>query len=133
MATRHQVRQAVVSLLYAKDLNEQNDDFVLEFLKEKKIKNEQKTFTLKLYEGIFQSLAMIDDKINTFLKEGELKDIASLDRAILRLGAYELLYTDTQEAIIINEAVELAKELSSENSPKLVNAILDSISKNKTA
>lgn len=133
MATRHQVRQAVVSLLYAKDLNEQNDDFVLEFLKEKKIKNEQKTFTLKLYEGIFQSLAMIDDKINTFLKEGELKDIASLDRAILRLGAYELLYTDTQEAIIINEAVELAKELSSENSPKLVNAILDSISKNKMA
>ena len=133
MATRHQVRQAVVSLLYAKDLNEQNDDFVLEFLKEKKIKNEQKTFTLKLYEGIFQSLAMIDDKINAFLKEGELKDIASLDRAILRLGAYELLYTDTQEAIIINEAVELAKELSSENSPKLVNAILDSISKNKMA
>ncbi|WP_297194277.1 transcription antitermination factor NusB [uncultured Campylobacter sp.] len=133
MATRHQVRQAIVSLLYANDLNEKDDGFVLEFLKEKKIKNEQKAFTLKLYEGIFKHLSNIDEIINSLLNEGEINNIATVDRAILRLGAYELLYTDTQEAIIINEAVELAKELSSENSPKLVNAILDSISKNKMA
>ena len=128
MATRHQVRQAVVSLLYAKEFSGENKDFLNDFLKEKKIKNEQERFTISLYEGILSNLKNLDENVAKFLKEDSLCEI---DKAILRLGAYELLYTDTQSAVVINEAVELAKELSYENSAKFINAILDSLSKSE--
>ena len=128
MATRHQVRQAVVSLLYAKEFSGENKDFLKDFLKEKKIKNEQERFTISLYEGILSNLKNLDENVAKFLKEDSLCEI---DKAILRLGAYELLYTDTQSAVVINEAVELAKELSYENSAKFTNAILDSLSKSE--
>lgn len=128
MATRHQVRQAVVSLLYAKEFSGENKDFLRDFLKEKKIKNEQERFTISLYEGILSNLKNLDENVAKFLKEDSLCEI---DKAILRLGAYELLYTDTQSAVVINEAVELAKELSYENSAKFINAILDSLSKSE--
>ncbi|EPV0059973.1 transcription antitermination factor NusB, partial [Campylobacter jejuni] len=49
----------------------------------------------------------------------------------LRLGAYELLFTDTPSAIVINEAIELAKELANDNSPKFINGVLDALIKAK--
>ncbi|EPO9350444.1 transcription antitermination factor NusB, partial [Campylobacter coli] len=54
-----------------------------------------------------------------------------IERAILRLGAYELLFTDTPNAIVINEAIELAKELANDNSPKFINGVLDTLVKAK--
>ena len=58
-----------------------------------------------------------------------------MDKSILRLGTYELLYTDLDRAVIIDEAVELAKELGGDQSPKFVNGVLDAIEKShkKTA
>lgn len=67
MATRHQVRQSVISLLYALELNSQNNVFVDEILDEKKIRNEQKNFTLNLYNGILDNLNNIDETLNSFL------------------------------------------------------------------
>ncbi len=67
MATRHQVRQSVISLLYAFELNSQNNVFVDEILDEKKIRNEQKNFTLNLYNGILDNLNNIDETLNSFL------------------------------------------------------------------
>ena len=64
MATRHQVRQSVISLLYAFELNSQNNVFVDEILDEKKIRNEQKNFTLNLYNGILDNLNNIDETLN---------------------------------------------------------------------
>ena len=63
MATRHQVRQSVISLLYALEMNEKNENFIDEFLNEKKIRNEQKNFTLSLYEGIIKNLDDIDKNL----------------------------------------------------------------------
>lgn len=127
MATRHQVRQAVVSLLYALEFNSQNDEFVDEFLHKKKIRNEQKKFTLSLYQGVYENMQSIDEAINGHLNENTIAKLGHTERAILRLGVYELLFTDTIKAIVINEAVELAKELA--HSPQLINGILDSLAK----
>lgn len=127
MATRHQVRQAVVSLLYALEFNSQNDEFVDEFLHKKKIRNEQKKFTLSLYQGVYENMQSIDEAINGHLNENTIAKLGYTERAILRLGVYELLFTDTIKAIVINEAVELAKELA--HSPQLINGILDSLAK----
>ncbi|AJC86050.1 transcription antitermination factor NusB [Campylobacter sp. RM16704] len=127
MATRHQVRQSIVSLLYAAQLNQENKDFINEFLDEKKIRNDQRKFTLDLYNGINEQLTLLDEKINECLKEHKLDGVASIEKAILRLGAYEILFTSTQKAIIINEAIELAKEMAGDNAPKFINGVLDKI------
>lgn len=131
MATRHQVRQSVISLLYAFELNSQNNVFVDEILDEKKIRNEQKNFTLNLYHGILDNLNNIDKTLNSFLNDNQITALGYVERAILRLGAYELLFTDTPSAIVINEAIELAKELANDNSPKFINGVLDALIKAK--
>ncbi|EGT6147325.1 transcription antitermination factor NusB [Campylobacter coli] len=131
MATRHQVRQSVISLLYALEMNEKNENFIDEFLNEKKIRNEQKNFTLSLYEGIIKNLDDIDKNLNPYLNENEIEKLGHIERAILRLGAYELLFTDTPNAIVINEAIELAKELANDNSTKFINGVLDTLVKAK--
>ncbi|BEK32991.1 MULTISPECIES: transcription antitermination factor NusB [Campylobacter] len=131
MATRHQVRQSVISLLYAFELNSQNNIFVDEILDEKKIRNEQKNFTLNLYHGILDNLNNIDETLNSFLNDNQITALGHVERAILRLGAYELLFTDTPSAIVINEAIELAKELANDNSPKFINGVLDALIKAK--
>ncbi|EAH4533635.1 TPA: transcription antitermination factor NusB [Campylobacter jejuni] len=131
MATRHQVRQSVISLLYAFELNSQNNVFVDEILDEKKIRNEQKKFTLNLYNGILDNLNNIDETLNSFLNDNQITALGHVERAILRLGAYELLFTDTPSAIVINEAIELAKELANDNSPKFINGVLDALIKAK--
>ncbi|EKT3843282.1 transcription antitermination factor NusB [Campylobacter jejuni] len=131
MATRHQVRQSVISLLYAFELNSQNNVFVDEILDEKKIRNEQKNFTLNLYHGILDNLNNIDETLNSFLNDNQITALGHVERTILRLGAYELLFTDTPSAIVINEAIELAKELANDNSPKFINGVLDALIKAK--
>ncbi|HHD0460259.1 TPA: transcription antitermination factor NusB, partial [Campylobacter coli] len=124
-------RQSVISLLYALEMNEKNENFIDEFLNEKKIRNEQKNFTLSLYEGIIKNLDDIDKNLNPYLNENEIEKLGHIERAILRLGAYELLFTDTPNAIVINEAIELAKELANDNSPKFINGVLDTLVKAK--
>ena len=111
MATRHQARSAVVSLLYAGEMGSEMNEFKHEFLEEKKIRNEQKNFSLGLFEGVNANLEAIDERLNERLNEHKLAEIGAIERAILRLGAYELLFSDTDKAVIINECVNLAKEL----------------------
>ncbi|CZE46953.1 transcription antitermination factor NusB [Campylobacter geochelonis] len=127
MATRHQVRQCIVSLLYARDMGTQTAEFKNEFLEEKKIRNKQKEFTEDLFKGILANLNMLDEMLNEKLSEHKLDDIGVVERAILRLGAYEIKFTDTDDAVVINEAIELAKEMGSETAPKFVNGVLDAL------
>ncbi|MDD5786721.1 transcription antitermination factor NusB [Campylobacter lanienae] len=131
MATRHQVRQCVVSLLYAKEMGSQMEQFSDEFLEEKKIRNDQKNFTISLYNGILDNLDNIDNLLNNYLGKWKLDQIGIVERQILRLGAYEMKYSDIDLAIAINEAVILANELASESSIKLINGVLDAIAKDK--
>ena len=130
MATRHQSRESVVSLLYAYDIgNESVDKFVDDILEEKKIRNQQREFALGLYGGVMEHLTQIDEKLAEQLKEWDLTQIGMIERAILRLGAYELLFTSVDNAVAINEAIELAKELGNDTSPKFINGVLDAIKK----
>ncbi len=134
MATRHQVRESIVGLLYAQDIgNSDIDRFVDEIFEEKKIRNRQKEFALSLYKGVEENLEEIDGLIDTHLKEWDLKNIGNVERAILRLGAYELIYTDLDSAVVINEAIELAKKLCNETGPKFINGVLDAVQKAKVS
>ena len=127
MATRHQVRQAVVSLLYAREMGSCNEEFVEEFLEEKKIRNDQRSLALSLFHGILEHVEGLDALLNARLKEWKINEIGSIERAVLRLGAYEMKFTTTDKAVIINEGIELGKELGGDSAPKFINGVLDAL------
>ncbi|MCW8821217.1 MAG: transcription antitermination factor NusB [Sulfurovum sp.] len=132
MATRHQARTAVVGLLYAYDLGNENiAKFSDEILEEGKIRNKQKEFSDALFQGTIENLEMLDAKIKEHLNDWDYDAIGKVEKAIMRLGAYEILVAKTDKAIIINEAVELAKSLADEKSPQFINGVLDSLDKEK--
>jgi len=130
MATRHQARTAVVGLLYAYDLGNENiASFSDDILEEGKIRNKQREFSKTLFEGTIENLEMIDAEVQEHLTDWDYDAIGKVEKAIMRLGAYEILVAKTDRAIIINEAVELAKELADEKSPQFINGVLDAIGK----
>ncbi len=121
---------AVVSLLYAYDLgNGKIADVAVDILEEKKIRNKQREFALGLFEGVIENLDKVDEAIKTHLKEWDFERLGSIERATLRLGAYEIMFTDLDPAVIINEAVEISKSFAAEQSPKFINGVLDAIAK----
>jgi N utilization substance protein B len=130
MATRHQARTAVVGLLYAYDLGNENiAKFSDDILEEDKIRNKQREFSHQLFDGTIENLEILDEEIEKHLTDWDYESIGKVEKAILRLGAYEILVAKTDRAIIINEAVELAKELADDKSPKFINGVLDAIGK----
>jgi len=130
MATRHQSRTAVVGLLYAYDLGNENiSDFTDDILEESKIRNKQREFSHGLFNGTLENLKMIDKEIQDHLKDWDYNAIGKVEKAIMRLAGYEILVDKTDRAIIINEAVELAKELADEKAPQFINGVLDAIGK----
>lgn len=96
-------------------LQQKLDDDVLEFAK-------------LLVEGCNLKKDEIDEKLSSIAENWRLHRMAVIDKCILRLGVYELLYrSDIPEKVSINEAIDLAKTFSTENSGKFVNGILDKI------
>lgn len=87
---------------------------------------EDKDFVSSLVGGVLDNLSALDDKIRPLAPEWPLEQIARIDRNILRLGLYELLYRAEQvpPKVAINEAVELAKAFGSDNSSKFINGVL---------
>lgn len=132
MATRHQVRQAVITLLYTHEMDTFNKDFASEYFAEQKIKNEQKNFAETLFGGVLENIDNIDEKINSYLSSFKLAELGAMERAILRLGTHEILAQTCEARVAISEAVALASEFGSTNGVKLVNGVLDNIAKDKS-
>jgi transcription antitermination protein NusB len=130
MATRTQARESVVGLLYAYDLgNEAIAKFSDIILEDKKIRNKQKDFALNLFNGTIENLVVVDKEISDHLNQRAIDDVGFVEKAILRLSIYEILFSGLDKPIVINEAIELSKRLASDNAPKFINGVLDSIKK----
>lgn len=85
-------------------------------------------FAIELVRGVSDNLELIDNKISQFAANWQLDRMAVLDRNVLRIGCFELIYReDIPPKVSINEAVELAKRYSGLEAGKFVNAILDKI------
>jgi len=92
-------------------------------------------FVWRMVKGVVEHLKEIDAVIEKAAPEWPLAKIAIVDRNILRLGLYELLYADRNEVppkVAINEAIEIAKNYSGPNSPKFVNGVLGTIYRQMT-
>jgi N utilization substance protein B len=82
-------------------------------------------YAVTLVEGVAQHSDRIDDLVRTYAQGWELDRMPAVDRAVLRLAIYELMYEDdVPDSVVIDEAVELAKQLSTDESPAFVNGLL---------
>lgn len=130
MATRTQARESVIGLLYAVDLgNDGIISFVDELLEDKKIRNKQKDFALKLFNGVIENKEKIDEELISHLNQGSIDDLGSVEKSILRLAILEIMINGLDKAIVINEAIELSKRLASDGAPKFINGLLDKVKK----
>ena len=86
---------------------------------------ELEEFAQSLVNGVRRNLAEVDTMLEQTASNWSLKRMAATDRNVLRLGAFEILYTETPGRVAINEAVELAKRFGSAHSAQFVNGILD--------
>ena len=86
-------------------------------------------FVKQIVYGVITYKDEIDKKANKYMKDWTIDRIDKTGASILRMAIYELLYTDTPELVVINEAIELSKKYSDENVRKIINAVLDKIVK----
>jgi len=130
MATITHAREAVIQTLYALEMgNEKAVEQFDELLKEKKIKNQKAEFAKKLLNGVLENLEKIDEIIKDHLIDWSFDRLDKIDKQILRLGIYEILYTDTPFQIAIDEAIKLSKNFSEEKAKSFINGILDKVAK----
>ncbi len=135
MASRHLSRSIAMQSLYEWDFGNQQAD--LDKIVEKNIKEfgpglKDETLIWQLTEGVIKHLLKIDKIIEKAAPEWPLSQITVVDRNILRIGLYELLYADKSEVppkVAINEAIELAKSFGGESSGKFVNGVLGTVYK----
>jgi len=124
---RHEAREVVLRLLYRLEFK----TLPLEALLVEEELNDQADFIRERLVGILQHREEIDEIIDRRAQGWGIDRLATVDRNILRLGIYELLYTDVPPEVAIDEAVELAKEYGTEKAPSFINAILDRVWKEK--
>ena len=133
MATRHLLRTIVFQTFFEWDFYNRKVDLVdvLERnMKEFAFGVDEPEFAWKIIKGIVDNLDAIDGVLKEAAPEWPIDQIALVDRNVLRLGIYELLYADKEEVppkVAINEAIELAKNYGGINSPKFVNGVLGTI------
>jgi N utilization substance protein B len=91
-------------------------------------------FCLRLYDGVVGHLEQIDAALGAAAENWRLVRMAAVDRNVLRLGAYELLFVpDTPPSVVIDEAIELSRRFGSKDSPSFVNGVLDRLRITKEA
>jgi transcription antitermination protein NusB len=129
---RRKARIAVLQTLYEIDYSSHNVDDVLNRSLEEKTSNEDTViFARELTNGIIIRKDSIDSILQRFAPLFPLIQIATIDRNILRIATFEIVFNSTVPLkAVINEAIELAKSFGSENSPKFINGVLGSLISN---
>lgn len=129
--TRSELRTKIMTILYQINVYDKNkmpydvDSIIKEVCE---IDNE---FVKEVVYGVMTYKNNIDSLANKYLKGWTIDRLGNTDIAILRMGIYELLYTDTPDIVCINEAIELAKLYSDDDVRKMINGVLDKIYHNK--
>jgi transcription antitermination protein NusB len=123
VGSRREARERALGLLYEAESKGQTPS---EVVAELPVPPDE--FTVSLLDGVAGHQADLDDLIRRFARDWKLERMPALDRAVLRLGAYELVHRpEIPTGAIISEAVELAKRFSTEESGRFVNGMLSAI------
>ncbi|MBI5306501.1 transcription antitermination factor NusB [Candidatus Wolfebacteria bacterium] len=135
MATRHLARSVALQSFYEWDFYNKKED--LTKVVERNIEEfaagiNEPDFVWRIIKGVVERISEIDKIIEKSAPEWPIDKISIIDRNILRIGLYELLYADKKEIpekVAINEAIELAKNYSGQNSAKFINGVLGTVYK----
>jgi len=142
ISTRRQAREWAIQMLVAADLNPPED--IAQFMvaqwaqicslsgedgKPVKVKSAQKRFAEERVVGVLSNLNEIDARITPLLENWDLYRLGTIERTVLRLGVWELGYSDVPVPVVINEAIDLANWFSTSRSRMLVNGVLDKFAK----
>lgn len=123
---RSRAREMALQMLYQQDINPDiSADVVRQLIQERLTDEDLARFCWSLFAGTMECRPAVDAKIEATAANWSLKRMAPTDRNVLRLGAFELLNTDTPPRVIIDEALELAKKYGTAQSAQFVNGILD--------
>jgi len=128
--TRRKARTIALQTLYEIDSISRSAEAVVErLLAEGELSEENNDFVRELVSGVIQNKDEIDGNIQRFAPAWPIEQIAMIDRNILRLAIFEILFNNKVPVkVAVNEAVELAKSFGSDNSAKFVNGVLGSVS-----
>jgi N utilization substance protein B len=131
MGKRREGREAALQLLFDWDLNIRGplaEPDLAGFWDIRPASPNVKTFAVDLVRGVIERQSVIDEKITKYALNYELRRISAVDRNILRLAIYEMLYVpDVPPIVAINEAIDIAKKFGTEDSSKFVNGVLDRV------
>ncbi len=125
MTARSKARKRALDVLFEADQRERP---VLEVLAERLAQPGTQTslpqYSVELVEGVVARQDRIDELISTYAHGWTLRRMPAVDRAVLRIGTWEVLYGEVPDAVAVDEAVELARALSTDESPAFVNGLL---------
>ena len=122
---RSELREKIMIMLYQIDINEsQKINYNIVSVINTNV-DKPNAFVSDILYGVIKHKNDIDKTANKYMENWTISRLDKTGAAILRMALYELLYTDTPKAVVINEAVELAKKYSDDAVRKMINAVLD--------
>ena len=123
---RTRAREVAMQMLYQRDLNpDASIEVIRGMIAEELHERPLQEFTWSLFSGVLEWRTQIDRHLEELAANWQLSRMAPTDRNILRLGAFELLHTETPHRVVIDEAIEMAKKFGSVQSFQFVTGILD--------
>jgi transcription antitermination factor NusB len=131
MRLRTKAREVALCILYQVEIVKNDYGQALkDYSENEPLEKEVSDFSLLLLEGITKNLPHLDSLIKKYVKNWEIDRMAAIDRNILRLSCFELIFLkEVPPKVSINEAIELAKRFSDIDSPRFINGVLDKIYK----
>ncbi len=128
MSSRRKAREWALQMLFQQDLNEVTAQDLLDLFWEVNPGDpEEREFAELLFKTTLENRSHIDELIRRHAQHWRLERMAAVDRNVLRIAVSELLYTETPHAVVIDEAIEIARRFSTTESSQFVNGILDAI------
>ena len=125
--TRHEQRYKAMTILYQAFLYDNNNiNYKIEDIINEQLEEKNK-FVSNLVMGVIKERKKIDELANKYLQNWDISRLGFTDQAIMRIGIYEILNTDTPDLACIDEAIELSKEYSDDKVSKMINGVLDKI------
>lgn len=137
VSSRSKARKRAVDAIFAADLRKESPEALLEQTRiqvaDRQNQDEIFGYAKEIVIGVVENYDEIDELLDTYSEGWPIERMPNVDRAILRVGIWEILYSGAPSAVVVNEAVEIAKEYSTEESGGFINGLLSRVAGTRKA
>ncbi len=131
MSARSKARKRALDLIYASEMRDRD---AVQAWEEQRDQGPSNAYTGDLVRGVTEHRARIDEVISQYARDWSLQRMPAVDRNVLRLAVFEVLYVDdVPDAVAVSEALKLVRDLSTDDSPGFVNGILGSVVRDRAS